>query len=80
MEATGDAVVPAYYPMVAGAVGVVSTVYLHETAGRPLSGSRAVETPGQARRLIARSRTAAGRHARDLWLRLHGRGRHPDDG
>lgn len=68
--------IPAYYLMVAGAVGCVSTVFLRESAGRPLSGSRAmVETPGQARRLVARSRTAAGRHARDLWLRLQGRGR-----
>lgn len=76
VNATGDAMIPAYYLMLAGAVGCVSTVFLRESAGRPLSGSRAmVETPGQARRLVARSRTAAGRHARDLWLRLQGRGR-----
>lgn len=44
--------IPAYYLMVAGAVGCVSTFFLHETAGRPLPGSRAMaETPGQARRL-----------------------------
>ncbi|MFI0722811.1 MFS transporter [Streptomyces sp. NPDC021224] len=78
VEATGDAMVPAYYLMIAGAVGCVSTLYLRETAGKPLSGSRAmVETPGQARRLVARSRTAAGRHARDVWLRIRGRRRPP---
>jgi len=72
VEATGDNLVPAYYLMVAGVVGVVSTVFLYETAGKPLKGSRAmVETPGQARRLVARSRTTAGRQARDLWIRIH---------
>ncbi|WP_413966446.1 MFS transporter [Actinacidiphila polyblastidii] len=74
VDLTGDDMVPAYYLMVAGLVGFVSTLFLHETAGRPLSGSRAmVETPGQARRLVARSRTAAGRQARDLWIKLRGR-------
>lgn len=55
--------------------GPVSTVFLYETAGKPLAGSRAmVEPPGQARRLVARSRTAAGRQARDLWIKLRHRG------
>ncbi|MEW2520866.1 MFS transporter [Actinacidiphila alni] len=74
VAATGNDMVPAYYLMVAGVIGLISTVFLYETAGQPLSGSRAmVETPGQARRLVARSRTAAGRQARDVWLRLRGR-------
>ncbi|MEU6848716.1 MFS transporter [Actinacidiphila alni] len=74
VAATGNDMVPAYYLMVAGVIGLISTVFLYETAGQPLSGSRAmVETPGQARRLVARSRTAAGRQARDLWIRLRGR-------
>ncbi|MFI7387733.1 glycine betaine/L-proline transporter ProP [Streptomyces sp. NPDC049813] len=80
VEQTGDTLVPAYYLMVAGAVGLVSTFFLHETAGRPLRGSGPmVETHGEARALVARSRTEAGRHARDVWLRLWhplgGRGR-----
>lgn len=74
VEATGDEMVPAYYLMVAGAVGFVSTLFLHETAGKPLRGSGPmVETPGEADRLVAGSRSAAGRHARDVWIRL----RHP---
>ncbi|MFI9063679.1 glycine betaine/L-proline transporter ProP [Streptomyces sp. NPDC053429] len=74
VEATGDDMVPAYYLMVAGAVGFVSTLFLHETAGKPLRGSGPmVETPDEADRLVAGSRSAAGRHARDVWIRL----RHP---
>jgi MFS transporter, MHS family, proline/betaine transporter len=74
VDATGNQMVPAYYLMVAGAIGFVSTLFLRETAGQPLKGARAmVETPGQARRLVARSRTAAGRQARDVWLRLRHR-------
>lgn len=74
VEATGNNMVPAYYLMVAGAIGLLSTFFLHETAGRPLRGSGPmVETPEQARTLVARSRTAAGRQARDIWVRL----RHP---
>jgi MHS family proline/betaine transporter-like MFS transporter len=76
VDITGNTLVPAYYLMAAGVVGFVSTLFLRETAGRPLKGSKAmVETPGQAHRLVARSRTAAGRQARDVWLRLHGRSR-----
>jgi MHS family proline/betaine transporter-like MFS transporter len=77
---TGNTLVPAFYLMVAGLIGLVSTLFLYETAGRPLSGSGPmVETPDQARELVARSRSEAGRHARDVWLRLWhplgGRGR-----
>lgn len=71
VEATGNDMVPAYYLMVAGVIGLVSTFFLHETAGRPLRGSGPmVETHQQARQLAARSRTAAGRQARDVWFRL----------
>ncbi|OKI61769.1 glycine betaine/L-proline transporter ProP [Streptomyces sp. MJM1172] len=74
VEATGNDMVPAYYLMAAGVIGFVSTLFLHETAGKPLRGSGPmVETPGEAERLVARSRTAAGRQARDIWIRL----RHP---
>ncbi|WP_329034205.1 glycine betaine/L-proline transporter ProP [Streptomyces sp. NBC_00178] len=80
VEATGDDMVPAYYLMVAGVVGLVATFFLHETAGKPLRGSGPmVETAEQARVLVARSRTRAGRQARDVWIRM----RHPwggDDG
>ncbi|MEV1026243.1 glycine betaine/L-proline transporter ProP [Streptomyces sp. NPDC050264] len=71
VDATGNTLVPAFYLMVAGVIGLVSTFFLHETAGRPLRGSGPmVETPDEARELVARSRTEAGRHARDVWLRL----------
>ncbi|MFD6278589.1 glycine betaine/L-proline transporter ProP [Streptomyces sp. NPDC060209] len=74
VEATGNEMIPAYYLMVAGLIGLVSTFFLHETAGKPLRGSGPmVETPEQARVLVARSRTRAGRQARDVWIRM----RHP---
>ncbi|WP_299536226.1 glycine betaine/L-proline transporter ProP [uncultured Streptomyces sp.] len=74
VEATDDEMIPAYYLMVAGVVGLVSTFFLHETAGKPLRGSGPmVETAEQARVLVARSRTRAGRQARDVWIRM----RHP---
>ncbi|MEU4345864.1 glycine betaine/L-proline transporter ProP [Streptomyces sp. NPDC023838] len=74
VELTGNDLVPAYYLMVAGAIGLVSTLFLHETAGKPLRGSGPmVETHDEAHRLVAHSRTAAGRQARDIWIRL----RHP---
>ncbi|MFD5148805.1 MFS transporter, partial [Streptomyces sp. NPDC058401] len=82
VEATGNDMVPAYYLMVAGVIGFVSTLFLHETAGKPLRGSGPmVETSGEAERLVARSRTAAGRQARDVWIRLRHpwAHRHPDD-
>ncbi|MEU8958042.1 glycine betaine/L-proline transporter ProP [Streptomyces sp. NPDC048518] len=76
VDSTGNTLVPAFYLMVAGAIGLVSTFFLHETAGRPLRGSGPmVETHDEAREVVARSRTEAGRHARDVWLRLwHPRG------
>ncbi len=71
VEATGNDMVPAYYLMVAGVVGLVATFFLHETAGKPLRGSGPmVETPEQARVLVAHSRTRAGRQARDVWIRM----------
>ncbi|MBY8885531.1 glycine betaine/L-proline transporter ProP [Streptomyces sp. PTM05] len=74
VDATGDRMVPAYYLMGAGAVGLVSALLLRETAGKPLMGSGPmVESPEQARKLVARSRVAAGRRARDVWIRV----RHP---
>ncbi|MGW5866700.1 glycine betaine/L-proline transporter ProP [Streptomyces sp. NPDC055239] len=76
VDKTGNTLVPAFYLMVAGVIGLVSTLFLHETAGRPLRGSGPmVETDDEAREIVARSRTEAGRHARDVWLRLwHPRG------
>ncbi|MFJ9037031.1 glycine betaine/L-proline transporter ProP [Streptomyces sp. NPDC102406] len=86
VDKTGNTLVPAFYLMVAGLIGLVSTFFLYETAGRPLRGSGPmVETSDEARALVARSRTDAGRHARDVWLRLwhplggRGRGRTPRD-
>ncbi|MFD0021565.1 glycine betaine/L-proline transporter ProP [Streptomyces sp. NPDC058382] len=77
VELTDNDMIPAYYLMVAGAIGLVATFFLHETAGKPLRGSGPmVETPEQARVLVARSRTRAGRQARDVWIRM----RHPWSG
>ncbi|MEU6116580.1 glycine betaine/L-proline transporter ProP [Streptomyces sp. NPDC047117] len=75
VESTGDKMVPAYYLMAAGVIGVISAFFLHETAGKPLRGSsHMVEDEHQARQLVARSRTRAGRRARDVWIGLrHGR-------
>lgn len=79
VEATGNEMVPAYYLMVAGVIGLVATFFLRETAGRPLRGSGPmVETPEQARQLVARSRTTAGRQARDVWLRVRHLWRGPE--
>jgi hypothetical protein len=74
VEKTHNDLIPAYYLIVAGLVGLVSTFYLRETAGRPLIGSGPmVETEEQARSVVAHSRTEAGRWARDMWIRV----RHP---
>ncbi|MFG2617032.1 glycine betaine/L-proline transporter ProP [Streptomyces sp. NPDC048507] len=83
VELTGNDMVPAYYLMAAGVIGFVSTLFLHETAGKPLRGSGPmVETADEADRLVAHSRTAAGRQARDIWIRLRHpwAHRHRDDG
>ncbi|WP_406472888.1 glycine betaine/L-proline transporter ProP [Streptomyces platensis] len=74
VQATGDDMVPAYYLMVAGLIGLIATFFLHETAGKPLRGSGPmVESEEEAQELVAKSRTEAGRRARDIWIRL----RHP---
>ncbi|MCA1220968.1 glycine betaine/L-proline transporter ProP [Streptomyces sp. 8L] len=80
VEKTNDKMVPAYYLMIAGLIGLISTFFLHETAGKPLRGSGPmVESEEQARSLVARSRTEAGRQARDVWLRVRHPGRHHAD-
>lgn len=77
VETTHSTLVPGYYLMVAGVIGFVAAVFLHETAGQPLRGSGPmVETPEEARSVVAGSRTAAGRWARDIWLRLRNMGGH----
>lgn len=74
VQATGDDMIPAYYLMAAGLIGLIATFFLHETAGKPLRGSGPmVESEEEAQELVARSRTEAGRRARDIWIRL----RHP---
>ncbi|MET9293220.1 glycine betaine/L-proline transporter ProP [Streptomyces sp. NPDC003077] len=81
VEATGSNMVPAYYLMVAGVIGCISTFFLHETAGKPLRGSGPmVETPAQAHRLVARSRMAESRRARDIYIRLRHPWRHHRNG
>jgi MHS family proline/betaine transporter-like MFS transporter len=80
VEKTHDKMVPAYYLMIAGLIGLISTFFLHETAGKPLRGSGPmVETEEQARSLVARSRTEASRQARDVWVRVRHPGRHHTD-
>lgn len=74
VQATGDDMIPAYYLMVAGLIGLIATFFLHETAGKPLRGSGPmVESEEEAQELVSKSRTEAGRRARDIWIRL----RHP---
>ncbi|MET7606146.1 glycine betaine/L-proline transporter ProP [Streptomyces avermitilis] len=82
VEGTGNKLVPAYYLMAAGVIGFVSSLFLHETAGKPLRGSGPmVETPEEARELVAGSRTEESRWARDVWLRMrHPWARHDDTG
>ncbi|WP_052866550.1 MULTISPECIES: glycine betaine/L-proline transporter ProP [Streptomyces] len=75
VESTDDKLVPAYYLMAAGIIGVISAFFLHETAGKPLRGSsHMVEDEAQARQLVAHSRVRASRRAREVWIGLrHGR-------
>ena len=71
VDVTGDELVPAYYLMVAGVIGVIAALFLRETARKPLRGSSAMAASEQeAREMVAHSRTRAGRRARDTWLRL----------
>jgi MHS family proline/betaine transporter-like MFS transporter len=59
VSATGDLMVPAYYLMAAGAIGVVAATRLTETARLPLRGSPPmVSTEGEARALVASSERA----------------------
>lgn len=52
VKATGDLLMPAYILIVAGAIGVVSLLFLREPVGKPLPGSGpTVENESQARRL-----------------------------
>jgi len=71
VERSGNDLVPGFYLMVAGAIGVVAALFLRETAGRPLRGSHAmVETEEQARELVAQSRMRESRMARNVWVGL----------
>jgi len=51
VEATGNIYMPAYYLMVAGAAGILTTFFLKETANRPLYG----DTPNASNRQEARA-------------------------
>ncbi|MFE2260435.1 glycine betaine/L-proline transporter ProP [Streptomyces griseosporeus] len=74
VDGLDDEMIPAYYLMGAGVVGLAASLVLYETAGRPLRGSGPmVESPEQARRLVAESRTEASRRARDIWVRIRRR-------
>lgn len=51
---TGDHLVPAYYLMAAAAIGVITMLFVRETAGMPLRGSPpAVESSDEARAWLA---------------------------
>ncbi|CAD0298755.1 glycine betaine/L-proline transporter ProP [Xanthomonas hortorum pv. cynarae] len=53
VERTGDPLVPAYYLMGAAAIGLVTMLFVRETAGLPLRGSPpAVATDAEARALL----------------------------
>jgi MHS family proline/betaine transporter-like MFS transporter len=59
VSATGDLMVPAYYLMAAGAIGVAAAACLKETARLPLRGSPPmVSTGDEARALVASSERA----------------------
>lgn len=54
---TGDEMLPAYYLVVAGLIGLVAVVFLPETAGLPLAEAQPqVASIGQARELVAQTR------------------------
>lgn len=53
VERTGDPLVPAYYLMAAGAIGIVTMLSVRETAGMPLRGSPpSVATEAEAHALL----------------------------
>jgi MHS family proline/betaine transporter-like MFS transporter len=54
VERTGDPLVPAYYLMGAAVIGVITMLFVRETAGLPLRGSPpAVADYGEAKELLA---------------------------
>jgi MHS family proline/betaine transporter-like MFS transporter len=72
VEATGDPMVPAYYLMVAGAIGIITMHFVKETAGKPLRGSPpAVETRKEARDLLAGDAPLTVDHALPGTAALH---------
>lgn len=61
VAATGNDLMPAYYLMMAGAVGVATVAFLREPAGRPLPGSApAVASEQEADELAGQSAGAGG--------------------
>lgn len=57
VSGTGSAMAPAYMLMGAGAIGVVTLLFMPEVAGKPLPGSGpAVETAAEAEQLAGRAR------------------------
>ncbi|MDF3289796.1 glycine betaine/L-proline transporter ProP [Streptomyces silvisoli] len=74
VNTTHNAMVPAYYLMVAGLIGTGAALVLRETAGKPLRGSaHTVETEEEARELVAAHRTHEARRARRVWIALRHR-------
>ncbi|MCA1177632.1 MULTISPECIES: glycine betaine/L-proline transporter ProP [unclassified Pantoea] len=64
VDTTHNAMMPAYYMMGAGVVGLITVLTLSETARKPLKGSSpAVATKAEAHKLIDRLRKQRGRKA-----------------
>ncbi|WP_424216867.1 glycine betaine/L-proline transporter ProP (plasmid) [Streptomyces sp. BI20] len=59
IDSSGDDLMPAYYTMLAGLIGVVAVLLMKETARRPLAGSPpSVATAEEARELVREDRSA----------------------
>ena len=65
VNATGDDLMPAYYLMLAGVIGLATVKFLPETAQVPLNGSRPmVGSREEQRELISTSRELYGTSVR----------------
>ncbi|BDD83380.1 MFS transporter [Tsukamurella pulmonis] len=61
VSATGNALMPGFYLIISGIVGLIAVVTMRETATQPLAGSPPqVDTPDEATRLYAEARDLAG--------------------
>jgi len=69
VSSTGNQMVPAYYLMGAGVIGVVTVLFMRETARKPLRGSApAVATKAEAKALINKLRLRRQKKEQELVL------------